>query len=447
VLKGKGFYLWRLEECMSGLAEAIAAEAADAGLGHALVKLGDGPSAFGDLSRNLDVIAALKLQGIEVWGWHFVYGSDPEAEAAQIVQQASGSGVAGYVINAEDAWAYRFEEAARLMARVTSGLGGLPLGLSSFRYPAAHPEFPWKPFLESCSCNLPQVYWEQSHDPAAQLAKSIAQFSSLGFPSVGAGQTIPTGPAYEENDWSPTDADTRKFIAAVYATGAPAVTFFDWASAHQTGLWSTVAKAPWGRRARRAPPADNIDIDWPDADRATEYRDRVARVISRVDAAHPSEYRDTVVRFLVRLAWHEGSRLTTRVQGGDGPARSFLQIEAERARDGCEWADHLGSQDFANLVDSSGGVAADLLRAAYLALPATSDFPDQNLIGNLLTTRDVFGIYVARYALKRLSNPIPSGIDAQAAYWYENWKKSGGDPASLKARFAAEAREVDSYIG
>lgn len=47
---------------------------------------------------------------------------------------------------------------------------------------------------------------------------------------------------------------------------------------------------------------------------------------------------DNTKRFLLHVAWHEGDKLRTRLQYGDGPGRSFFQFEAYRAKEALQYA-------------------------------------------------------------------------------------------------------------
>ena len=85
-LQGKGFFIWQIRHCEGGDAKAIALLAAEAGLSHVVIKVADGPAAYNvDMKTGIDlvpsVVEALRGYGIGVWGWHYIYGRDPIAEA------------------------------------------------------------------------------------------------------------------------------------------------------------------------------------------------------------------------------------------------------------------------------------------------------------------------------------------------------------------------------
>ncbi|MDV7397301.1 hypothetical protein RZS08_38225, partial [Arthrospira platensis SPKY1] len=120
-------------------------------------------------------------------------------------------------------------------------------------------------------------------------------------------------------------------------------------------------------------------------------------------------------RFLVRVAWHEGDQLRTRVQYRNGPARSFFQIEAARARD--DLLRLAQGRRLAPLASIARASVADL-EAAANALPNRPSYPANNLIRKHLENNDRFGIALARLAFSLIREAIPASIVGQADYWY-----------------------------
>src|SRR3990172_691962 len=186
-LTGKGFYTWQLENCESANAEAIVAKAQAANLSHVLVKIADTTFAFGFDRNNNDittpVVNALRNRGIQVWGWHYVKGNDPGGEARIAVQRCQQLRLDGYVIDAEAEYKQsgKASAARTFMNELRAGLPNFPVALSSYRFPSYHKELPWREFLEKCDLNMPQVYWEQAHNPDVQLARAVAEFSSTSI--------------------------------------------------------------------------------------------------------------------------------------------------------------------------------------------------------------------------------------------------------------------------
>nr|MBI2905973.1 hypothetical protein [Chloroflexota bacterium] len=170
-LTGKGFFTWQLKNCEGANAEAIANKAQAANLSHAVVKVADTTFAYGYDSQNNDITApvvrALHNRGMQVWGWHYVKGNDPAGEARAAVQRCQQLAVDGYVIDAEAEYKESGKSAAArtFMSALRASLPNLPIALSSYRYPSYHTTLPWREFLEKCDLNMPQVYWEQAHNP------------------------------------------------------------------------------------------------------------------------------------------------------------------------------------------------------------------------------------------------------------------------------------------
>ncbi|OGO35389.1 MAG: hypothetical protein A2W35_01255 [Chloroflexi bacterium RBG_16_57_11] len=249
-LEGKGFYLWQIRRTESGNATAIANVAVQAGLTHTLIKIADGDNAY-----NLDpitgadlvppVLTALRDRNIEVWGWHYVYGYDPDAEADIAIQRIQELGVAGYIIDAEMQYEEPGRDAAarQFMSRLRLALPNFPIALSSFRYPTYHPSFPWQAFLERVDINMPQVYWVEAHNPGAQLIRSLREFEAITpFRPI-----VPTGSAYVQGDWQPTPAEMVEFMDTARNLNMAAANFWEWAHTRQylPQLWEAIAAYDW----------------------------------------------------------------------------------------------------------------------------------------------------------------------------------------------------------
>ena len=140
MLTGKGWFIWQVSRCEHGSPQAIADQAVAAGLSHVLIKVVDRAHAFGLDWRGHDLVApvaeALRAQNIQVWGWHYVYGQQPVAEAKAAVQRAHQLGLNGYVIDAEGEYenASMAGPARTFMTTLKAGLPAETLvALSSYR--------------------------------------------------------------------------------------------------------------------------------------------------------------------------------------------------------------------------------------------------------------------------------------------------------------------------
>jgi hypothetical protein len=249
-IEGKGFFIWKVRDCEGGDPNKIVAAARASGFDHVLVKIADGQYAYNiDRKSNTDLLApvvdALKTAGIAVWGWHYVYGYNPAAEAAIAVKRMTELGLEGYVIDAEVEYTQpgRVNAARTFMDRVRRGLPDLPLALSSYRFPSYHPQLPWKEFLDKVDYNMPQVYWEKSHNPEPNLRRSLREFEAKSpFRPV-----IPTGPAYIAGRWKPTVEDINQFIDTAKALNLKGTNFFSWDECRRDlpPIWDAVATYQW----------------------------------------------------------------------------------------------------------------------------------------------------------------------------------------------------------
>ena len=249
-LEGKGFFIWKVPNCEAGNATAIANAAASAGLSHVLIKIADGSYASNYSSTTKTdyippVVQVLRKNGIQVWGWHYVYGNDPLGEAKIAISRCQSLSLDGYVIDAEGEYKVAGKQvaAARFMTELRKGLPNLPIALCSYRYPTYHPQLPWKTFLEKCDLNMPQMYWEQAHNPAAQLRRCVKEFQAM----TPYRPIMPVGAAYSSGGWAPTVADVNEFLATVKELKLPATSFFSWdyARSNLKPLWSAIAAFSW----------------------------------------------------------------------------------------------------------------------------------------------------------------------------------------------------------
>ncbi|MEN6410338.1 MAG: nuclear transport factor 2 family protein [Anaerolineaceae bacterium] len=259
-LKGKGFYTWQLSQTEGGNAQNIASVARAAGLTHVLLKIADGTATYKDpkgISTTTEYVQALRSQGIEVWGWHYIYGMDPTGEANKAIQRLRELNLDGYIIDAEKEFdtSGRGPAARTFMNVLRGAFPSLPVALSSYRWPSYHMAFPWTDFLSKCDYNMPQVYWEQAHNAGAQLTRCVNEFQTRITPFR---PIIPTGPTYKWNGWSPTEADIKDFLDTAKALNLTAVNFFSWQECRRdlTSLWNLISEYDYGK-----PPLQDMPIE------------------------------------------------------------------------------------------------------------------------------------------------------------------------------------------
>lgn len=251
-LYGKGFYIWQIPKCDGGDPAAIAARAKAANLSHVLIKIADGPAwpYNYDFERKVDLVPpvarALKDIGVEVWGWHYVLGDKPVDEARLAVQRMRDLDLAGYVIDAEGEYRTLKKAAAAesYMTELRSGLGDTPIALSTYRFPKYHLDFPFDSFMKQCDYAMPQVYFQEAHNPAEQLERSVEQYMSLRY----ARPVIPTAPAYSSPTWRPTPEELQAFFQKAKDMKLAAANAWSWDYSTQKeylDLWNAIADFQW----------------------------------------------------------------------------------------------------------------------------------------------------------------------------------------------------------
>ena len=121
---GKGMFIWQIPDCEGGNVNAIVQTAKQAGLSHLNIKIANGIYTFNVSRTNQDyaapLVQALHANGMQAWGWHYVYGSDPVGEAKIAIRRIRELGLDGYAIDAEGEYKQSGRDAAarRFMSRV-----------------------------------------------------------------------------------------------------------------------------------------------------------------------------------------------------------------------------------------------------------------------------------------------------------------------------------------
>lgn len=254
MINGKGMYLWLLTR--SEDIRWIVWLAKHAGLGHVLIKIADGTElSIGDITQ---LVESLHLEGIQAIGWQYIYyGSIAEADTA--IRLCQQFGIDGFIVNAENQFDHAgMDGAARnYMSRLRSGLGDdFVIGLSSYRYPSQHADFPWKSFLTYCNINMPQVYWIQDERLSAPVRQSIQCVNEFKALYTTWGWSIPilmTGAAFSEHGWVASPEQVKNFLDAVNALADKesivmrSCNFWEWweARTENPSLWPIISQYEW----------------------------------------------------------------------------------------------------------------------------------------------------------------------------------------------------------
>jgi SH3-like domain-containing protein len=228
-------YIWIMDRCAGGDPQAIAERAYQSGLKWVAIKIANGVLPYGKFAQNKAVVDALHAKGIDAWGWHYIYGASPTKEAEVAAQQVNLLGVDGYIINAEVEFKVAgMASAARQYMDALKRLVQKPIGLTSFRFPSLHREFPWQEFIPRVDFNQPQVYWIKAHNAGYQLRKAYQE--SIGMRANL--PVIPLGSAFTEWGWDPTGAEILEFRRTANDLGLQGYGWWEWYHAEtKNPLW------------------------------------------------------------------------------------------------------------------------------------------------------------------------------------------------------------------
>lgn len=287
-LSGTGLYLWQLTAGGGASPDKLIERLKAANVTRIYVKVADGTSKYpkkgADHTR--DVVDAARAQGLAVWGWHYVYGELPEAEADIASEQTAKLGLRGYIYNAEKEYRdhKRVEQAKLFTRRLRSNLPSTTLGFSSFKYPKKHPGLPWAELGGAADVLMPQVYWVEAHDPDKQYDTSFAQWSVLN-PKA---RLVPTGAAYTDDPgkWRPTADEINRFLRHVHSKGVAGADFWVWdyvAKKANADLLAAITAFPWAAPPPAAAGSDLTPGQHVPAQSEVSVCGAIAKIIKRTD--------------------------------------------------------------------------------------------------------------------------------------------------------------------
>lgn len=288
-LTGKGTYLWQIKRVAGGDANAIAEMAKAANLSHVLIKVADGKYSY-NITNGVDMVpalvTALRARGIGAWGWQYVYGNDPPAEAKKAIERVKAFNLDGFIVNAEAQFKAKGMDAVarKYMQALRKGLPSFPIGLSTYRYPTVHYQFPYSAFLDYCDLNLPQIYWIESVNPAQQLKKSYSEYQTIKPWRT----FLPTGAAFSQGNWTATPQQVNEFLAAARELQLPGANFWEMANAQEKdgGMWRAIKDFNWGGPLAPSDPAPEVEDEQPTP--STPKPDIVTRYLSALNSGDPN---------------------------------------------------------------------------------------------------------------------------------------------------------------
>lgn len=352
-LHGKGMSIWKIAACEGGEAAAIAKRAQDSGIRHVHIKVADGtnPSNGQPASALPKIVAALKQAGIQVWGWHFLYGirsgqNQAKAEADRAIAQIKALGLDGYALDFENTgnpqftWNGAPAVATTFMNTLRAGVGAdYPVAAKSHALITKfgtdniplQPHVPFDAFVQQCNYLIPQVYWVFD-TPERRLRESHRQYTSRWPDKVFA----PYGAAYGEKQgngkfWEATPDEIRKFMDVARELDSAAVAFYSWDYAGlKPALWDAIANYDWPAATDLPPqpPPGGIQPEVLPSDRILELFDALnARNVEAIVALYSEQAAYVTARQTVQ--GHAAIRAAYTNFLGTLPNARFTVLSAE----------------------------------------------------------------------------------------------------------------------
>lgn len=231
VFDGNVMWIWMLSRA-GGSAAAVADRAQRHGIDTVIFKAANDTTYWPQFSPAL--VSELKARGLNVCGYHFVYGGAPVAEArvsARIVR----AGADCLMIDAEGAYEGRYRQAARYVRSLRKRVGpDYPVGLTSFPYVHYHPSFPYSVFLApgAAAYNLPQMYWRDIGTTVDRIFAIAYRYNRVYKRPI-----YPLGQLYQ----NPPASQVRRFRRLAEAYGATGISWWSWQHATATG-WRAIRR-------------------------------------------------------------------------------------------------------------------------------------------------------------------------------------------------------------
>ncbi|MGK2956514.1 MAG: hypothetical protein ACSLFI_12710, partial [Solirubrobacterales bacterium] len=159
-----GMWIWYVDSSEGGSLSKIIKRAKRADIGTVYIKSADGMDTWSQFNKPM--VRRLQRAGLDVCGWHYVYGVGPGREA-KASAAAKRRGADCFVIDAEAEYEGNYSGADRYIRKLRARVGKkFPVGMSTFPYTHYHPAFPYSVFLGpgAATANLPQIYWDAIGD-------------------------------------------------------------------------------------------------------------------------------------------------------------------------------------------------------------------------------------------------------------------------------------------
>ncbi|MGQ9832602.1 MAG: KAP family P-loop NTPase fold protein [Candidatus Villigracilaceae bacterium] len=288
-----------------------------------------------------------KEAGAQVWGWQKLSAESGASQASIAEDMLNWLEVRGYLaqISGEYSSSNLEEILKSLFTYLREHAPQKPLGVMSYHYPSYHREIPWEMILKNVGFIAPQVFWEEAHNPGAQLSRSVFEFRQL----KPTRPVIPVGAAYQAREWKPSESDLLEFVQTAQRLNLPGAGFYHWdwlGKAENYPLVETVFSTAWGEAVSEQEKSPGIaeqaqvqpEPVWEAAPQRVippaEFERRFIQVIRNDDVRGVEDQLgfDTYVETFVQMVLDKHTRppLTVGISGAWGAGKSFLLESIQR---------------------------------------------------------------------------------------------------------------------
>jgi hypothetical protein len=252
-IKGKTIFVHYIKNVCKGDPVQAATLAVEMKITAVFVKAADGVTRY-NMRRTLSgwkddimrpFIDALTARGVKVWGWHYIYGENIDAEIEMALTRLREHPYHGWIIDFEKE--FENPDKAWMLERYFVALRAqhptMQIGSTSSRYYKGHELLPWEVMMQHSDFYLPQVYWvaPTSYSPAQQLVRSYQQYREReAVYAVEPKPYIPVGACYHEDGWQPTYDQIIEFHNEVLNMKFPAESWWEWGGAQIYNLQGAI---------------------------------------------------------------------------------------------------------------------------------------------------------------------------------------------------------------
>lgn len=239
MLEGKGVMAWQLKSLPS--AETFAKLMEYYGMDWVSFKMANNSYPYNwstvDSAAMDEYIDQLIDRGVRVGMWHYTDGADPKAHGAMAARVVKQFPKLNFIqVDAEGGQWNKWGSDRRAKEYLDNCYvpGSYSVSLCSYRFPKYFPQFPFKGFVEHSRMRgevSPQVYWEFSHNPYAQVRDSFNQYRDI---IAGPLFFVPIAPCYFRGvpgavgSWGPTPEDLRSFVNQCNNMNLPGWGVYSW---------------------------------------------------------------------------------------------------------------------------------------------------------------------------------------------------------------------------